>query len=774
MRILIPFIALASTALGQHTFWYQEPAKDWNQALPVGNGRMGAMVYGNPENETIQLNEDSVWAGQRGDYTTSIGTPSDLADVRTLIDDNKLAEADTEIIKRFSLGTWVRSHQTLGELHFNWEKAETPASDYRRELDLTTGIATSTWRHGATTYTQEVFCSNPDEALFIKLSADGPDTINLHITLDRPSDQGTITHTTVAGNHHSLAMTGQVTQKGGMLYGKPVEGMLGAKFSAQLRVDLSDGKSTSKDGALQIKGAKAAYLRLTATTDFWSAEDSAKQLENTSLSAESFTKAKKAHVADHQSLYNRCALTLPTNSEQDKLPTDKRIAALTPNNPNLGLEALAFHYGRYLLIASSRTNGNPANLQGLWNPHIEAPWNADYHLNINLQMNYWPAEVTNLSETHLPVFTWMQTLAHNGAVTAKEQYGMRGWMAHHCTELNARTTMNSKRAQWGAWIHGGGWMCQHIWTHYTFTQDKAFLKQSGYPLLAGQARFYLDWLVEKDGKLISYPETSPENSFIAPDGETSAVCAKAAMGQQIITEVLTNTLAAAQELGINDDLTKEIQAALPKLDNGLHIGTDGRILEWDKPYQEKEPGHRHLSHLYAFHPGNTVTLEGTPELFDAAQKSIKFRTEHGSVGIGWSRSWAISIFARLRDGDTSHKHLNEMLRTQTLINGFNSIYGQKRPLFQIEANFGATAGIAEMLIQSHGDRLHILPALPSAWPTGSIKGLKARGGHTIDLTWQNGELTSATIKKGPAAIPEKFLLQGTAIDKDNPILTIIQ
>jgi alpha-L-fucosidase 2 len=438
---------------------------------------------------------------------------------------------------------------------------------------------------------------------------------------------------------------------------------------------------------------------------------------------------------------------------------------LKKENGDPGLDALIFHYGRYLLIACSRANGNPANLQGLWNPHIKAPWNNDYHININLQMNYWPADVTNLSATNKPLFEWMQRLAENGAVTAKEQYGMRGWVAHHASELFAQTVMKSARTKWGGWIHGGGWMCQHVWTHYDYNRDKEFLREIGYPLLSGQARFYLDWLVEKDGKLISYPESSPENGFLTKEGKYVSACAKAAMGQQIITELLTNTLVAANELGIKDALTQEIEGALPKLDSGQHIGPDGRLLEWDKPRKEAEPGHRHLSHLYGFHPGISITPEKTPKLLAAAKKSIDFRDKHGSVGTGWSRAWAINIYARLRDGQTAHHHLREMLRTQTLANGFNSIFGASRPRFQIEANFGATAGVAEMLVQSHGGFIHLLPALPKQWPSGSVKGLRARGGHTIDISWQDGKLDQATITRGSGKLPA-ILVQGTHADND--------
>jgi alpha-L-fucosidase 2 len=739
---------------------------------------MGAMVFGNPDSERIQLNEDSLWAGELKDVKSSIGTPADLAEVRKLIDEDRLEEADQALIKRFSRGGVTRSHQTLGELYFQWKNTGTPPTDYRRQLDLKTGIATTTWKRGGTTFTEEVFCSNPDEALFIKLTAEGTEALNFDIRLDRPLDQGVVTHEVVArekDNVKSLTMSGQVTQEQAELQDKPVAGMKGVCFAVHLdatvlRDDLDqNGVIDISDQALRVAGAKAVYLQLMARTDF-----DGKKIDTTGDGSKSLAKKfdilRARHIEDHARLYDRCRLDLKSPPEIAMLPTDERLARLAKESDDPGLEALLFHYGRYLLIASSRANGHPANLQGLWNPDIKAPWNNDYHLNINLQMSYWPADVTNLSETHRPVFVWMQRLAKNGAVTAREQYGMRGWMAHHASELRAQTVMKSARAYWGGWIHGGGWMCQHIWTYYEFTRDKEFLKETGYPLLSGQARFYLDWLVEKDGKLISYPETSPENSFLTEDGKRAATCAKAAMGQQIITEVLTNTLAAASELGIEDSLTREIEAALPKLDSGQHIGPDGRLLEWDRSRDEAEPGHRHLGHLYGFHPGISITQEKTPELLAAAKKSIAVREKHGSVGVGWSRAWAVNFYARLRDGDTAQHHLREILRTQTLTNGFNSIYGTKRPLFQIEANFGATAGVAEMLVQSHDGLIHLLPALPAAWPVGSVTGLRARGGHTIDLHWKDGNLTSATITKGSGPLLPVFV-QGTRVYKD-PRITV--
>lgn len=753
-----------------HVLWYRQPASNWNEALPVGNGRMGAMVFGDPDFERIQLNEDSVWAGEAKDVKLSIGTPADLAEMRRLIDKGDLETVDAEIVKRFSRLDVRRSHQTLGDLYIDWADTGSAYADYRRQLDLRTGVVTAVWKRGDTLFTQEVFCSNPDEALFIKFQAAGPDTLNFELSLDRPTDNGHVTHTVeVTGRDgvKSLYLSGQVTQREAVLQSKPVEGMLGVHFASNLDAVATTGEISIVGQKLQVKGAREVYLKLTAGTDFDGKTIDVVTRDSRSL-PDRFSALKERHLADHAALYNRSALELPHDPQLARLPTDQRLALLKESGQDPGFEKLLYHYGRYLLIASSRDNGNPANLQGLWNEHILAPWNNDYHLNINLQMNYWPANVTSLEETNKPLFRWMQRLAKNGAITASEQYGMRGWVAHHATELFAQTVMKARNSYWGAWVHGGGWLSQHLWTHYDYTRDETFLKEVGYPLLSGQARFYLDWLVEKDGKLISYPETSPENSFVSENGKRIAVTEKVAMGQQIITEVFTNTLAAARVLGISDEVTKEIKVAMPKLDNGLHIGPDGRLLEWDKPREEFEPGHRHMSHLYGLHPGISITQQKTPTMLEAAKKSIVFREQHGSVGTGWSRAWAISMYARLRDGDTALSHLREIMRAQTLDNGFNSIFGMRRHTFQMEANMGVTAGIAEMLLQSHDGYIHLLPALPEGWDSGSITGLKARGGHTIDMAWKDGQLQSAVVSKGEGELPE-FHVQGERVTGDSRI-----
>lgn len=752
--------ALSLAAPTPLELWYEEPAGEWEEALPLGNGRLGAMVFGDTHLERIQLNEDSMWAGPRKPMSNSKGTPEDLERIRALVFAGKHHEADQAIVEAFSHSGVVRSHQTLGDLWIDWTDKESPVSNYKRSLDLRTGISLTTWQRGAATISQEVFCSFPDQVLVVRLKSDQAKSIAFQLRLDRPTDEGNLTHhTTAVGN--SLIMVGKVTQLQGDLDGTKRPDMDGVEFLSQCLVE-GDGRIQSNGGSLEVRDATSVTLYLSASTSY-NVRDALE--DNRLASRRSIASLRKRHSKDHLALMDRCVVDLGGH-EANALPTDKRLKVLREGEDDPAMAALIFQYGRYLLVGSSRPRTNPANLQGLWNPHIKAPWNADYHLNINLQMNYWHANATNLSECQEPLFDFMERLAERGADTAKTQYAMRGWMAHHATDIWARPYMVAARAYWGSWIHGGGWLCQHLWTHYEYTQDKDFLRTSAWPLLSGQARFYLDWLVEKDGRLISVPETSPENSFLSPeDNESAAVCAAAAMGQQIIAEVLDNTLRAAAELGIENELVQEIRAAWPKLEKGMNIGPDGRLLEWDKPYAEADSGHRHMSHLYGFHPGHSITETKTPEVFEAVKRSIATRAENGSVGVGWSRAWAISVYARLKDGEQAHFHLNEMLKTQTLGNLFNSVFGTARPLFQIEANFGVTSGIAEMLLQSHEDVIHLLPAIPDAWAKqGSVKGLKARGGFEVDMTWKDGVVTDYNISH-PQNRKAKLKVNGKRLDR---------
>lgn len=738
----LPFIIAGSNfnENGNYRLWYDEPAIEWEDALPVGNGRIGAMVFGKTDTERIQLNDDSMWPGS-AEWSNPAGNKTDLQKIRNLLIQNKNKEADALLVEKFSRKGIGRSHQTLGDLFI--ELNQTNISNYSRELDLNDAVIHVRYKADNANINQNVFVSYPANAIIIQYKSDSPDGLSGKIRLSRPDDNGVPTVKITAAKNE-IVMQGEVTQRDGWFDSQPTRILHGVKFEARLRASNVGGTVNSKDNYLELHNVNTLTLVIVSNTSFYTDDYTQKNTKELSaIAGKDFNTLFVEHKIDYQNLYNRVEFKLGNNG-LDSLTTDTRLSRIKEGMTDLDLEAILFQYGRYLLISSSRPGTNPANLQGLWNEHILAPWNADYHMNINLQMNYWLADVTNLSELNAPLFDYVDRLIDRGKITARKNFGTRGAFIPHASDIWAPTFLRASTAYWGGSFGAAGWMMQHYFQHYRFTMDSAFLRERVYPALNEVVHFYFDWLITDplDGYLVSAPSTSPENQFIKSNGDTVATCLGSAMDQQIIAEVFDNYLKTCQLLHIENSFVDSLKVARSKLRPGIVIGSDGRILEWDREYQEFEKGHRHMSHLYAFHPGNAVSKSTTPEYFEAARKTIEYRLANGGAHTGWSRAWLINLYARLQDGNEAQHHIQQLFVRSMYKNLFDS-----HPPFQIDGNFGYSAGVAEMLLQSQEQNvIHLLPALPSAWVNGYVKGLKARGNYLIDIQWSDNKLLEARIK----------------------------